>query len=36
LINVFALAMQAGIPASRLKHTVFGYPTIGSDLQYML
>ncbi len=36
LINVFALAMQAGIPASRLKHTVFGYPTVGSDLQYML
>ena len=36
IINLFALAMQAGIPASRLKHTVFGYPTVGSDLQYML
>jgi len=36
LINVFALAMQADIPASRLKHAVFGYPTLGSDVKYML
>jgi len=36
LINVFALAMQADIPASRLKHAVFGYPTVGSDVKYML
>jgi|SRR5579871_6529422 len=36
LINVFALAIQTGIPASKLKHAVFGYPTLGSDLQYMI
>lgn len=36
LINVFALAMQAEIPASRLKHVLFAYPTVGSDLKYML
>lgn len=36
LIGVFALAMQADIPASRLKHVVFAYPTLGSDVQYML
>jgi glutathione reductase (NADPH) len=36
LINVFALAMQADIPASRLKHAIFGYPTVGSDVKYML
>ena len=36
LINVFALAMQADIPASKLKHALFGYPTLGSDVKYML
>jgi len=36
LINIFALAMQADIPASRLKHSLFGYPTLGSDVKYML
>jgi len=36
LINAFALAMQAEIPAGRMKHTIFGYPTSGSDLLYML
>ncbi len=36
LINVFALAMQAEIPASKAKHAIFGYPTVGSDVQYML
>ena len=36
LINVFALAMQIEIPASKLKHSIFGYPTLGSDVQYML
>lgn len=36
LINLFALAMQAEIPASKLKHGLYGYPTVGSDLQYML
>lgn len=36
LINLFALAMQTEIPASKLKHGIFGYPTLGSDVQYML
>lgn len=36
LINMFALAIQTGIPAGKLKHAVFGYPTLGSDVQYML
>jgi glutathione reductase (NADPH) len=36
LINIFALAMQADIPATRLKHALFGYPTVGSDVKYML
>jgi len=36
LINVFALAMQADIPASRLRHAIFGYPTVGSDVKYMV
>ncbi len=36
LINLFALAMQADIPASKLKHALFGYPTLASDVKYML
>ena len=36
LINVFALAMQTETPASKLKHVLFGYPTLGSDVKYML
>ena len=36
LINIFALAMQADITASKLKHGIFGYPTLGSDVKYML
>jgi glutathione reductase (NADPH) len=36
LVNVFALAMQEDVPASRLKHSLFGYPTLGSDVKYML
>ena len=36
LINVFALAMQTEIPAAKVKHAIFGYPTLGSDVQYML
>lgn len=36
IINVFALAMQADIPSSKLKHAILGYPTVGSDVQYML
>jgi len=36
LINVFALAMQTETPARKLKHALFGYPTLGSDVKYML
>ncbi len=36
LINVFALAMRAGLGASDLKESIFAYPTHGSDVQYML
>lgn len=36
IINLFALAMQTEIPASKLKHAIFSYPTLGFDLQYML
>jgi glutathione reductase (NADPH) len=35
-INVFALAIQTEVPATTLKHALFGYPTLGSDLKYML
>jgi glutathione reductase (NADPH) len=36
LINVFALAMRAGLRASDLKESIFAYPTHASDVQYML
>jgi glutathione reductase (NADPH) len=36
VINVFALAMQADVPASQLRRALFGYPTLGSDVKYML
>ncbi len=36
VINIFALAIRSGIPASDLKHTIFSYPTHSSDLPYML
>jgi len=36
LINVFALAIQTGISSGNLKHTLFGYPTLASDLTFML
>jgi glutathione reductase (NADPH) len=35
-INLFALAMRAGVTASKLKQSVFSYPTHASDVQYML
>jgi len=35
-INVFGLAMQTETPASKLKDVIFGYPTLGSDVKYML
>jgi glutathione reductase (NADPH) len=35
-INLFALAMNAGIKASDLKKTIFSYPTNASDVVHML
>jgi glutathione reductase (NADPH) len=36
IINLFALAIKSGIPASDIRGTIFGYPTLASDIQYML
>jgi glutathione reductase (NADPH) len=36
VINLFALAMQTETPASKLKHAIFSYPTVGSDVKYMV
>lgn len=35
-INLFAVAIRSGITASDLKHTLFAYPTKGSDVVHML
>jgi glutathione reductase (NADPH) len=35
-INLFALAMRAGVEASQLKEVLFAYPTHASDIRYML
>ena len=35
-INLFALALSAGITVRQLKESFFGYPTGASDVQYML
>jgi glutathione reductase (NADPH) len=35
-INVLALAMRAGIPASDVKNVLFAYPSGSSDLEYMV
>jgi glutathione reductase (NADPH) len=36
VINIFAVAMRAGMKASELKGTIFTYPTAASDIVYML
>jgi glutathione reductase (NADPH) len=36
VINIFAVAMRAGMKASELKGTIFSYPTTASDIVYML
>jgi glutathione reductase (NADPH) len=36
VINLFAVAMRGGLPASMLKETLYAYPTSASDLRYML
>ena len=36
LINQFAIAIRAGLTAADLKGMIFAYPSLGSDLQYMV
>src|SRR6266851_3845724 len=36
IINLFALAIRAGLRASDLKQMVYAYPTSASDVSYML
>ncbi len=36
LINLFALAIRSGVPATELKHLLYAYPTSGSDVPYMI
>ena len=36
VINLFAVAMRSGMRATDLRHTIFAYPTHGSDVPYML
>jgi glutathione reductase (NADPH) len=36
MINLFALAIRAGLKAAHLRETIFAYPTHGSDVKYML
>ena len=35
-INLVALAIKSGMRASDLRDTIFGYPTLASDVRYML
>lgn len=35
-INLFALAIRNGLPASAVRDAVFAYPTAGSDVPWML
>ncbi|MFP4364817.1 MAG: dihydrolipoyl dehydrogenase family protein [Spirochaetia bacterium] len=36
IINLFALAIEAGLTAEQIKRTIFAYPTSGSDIGSML
>jgi glutathione reductase (NADPH) len=36
VINLFALAIRSGLPATDLKHTLYAYPTSGSNMTHML
>src|SRR5713226_2735555 len=36
VINLFALAIRSGVPATDLKHLLYAYPTSGSDVSYMI
>ncbi len=35
-INLFAMAMKAGMKASAVKNMLYAYPSLGYDIQYML
>ena len=36
VINLLAVAMRSGMPATDLKHMLFAYPTHESNVPYML
>jgi glutathione reductase (NADPH) len=36
VINIFALAIRAGVSAAHLKDMVYAYPTATSDIGYMV
>ncbi|MDE3183172.1 MAG: NAD(P)/FAD-dependent oxidoreductase [Bacteroidota bacterium] len=36
IINIFTLAMNAGVKANDMKKTIFSYPTNASDIVYMV
>jgi len=36
VINLFALAIAGNLPAARFRDTLFAYPTVASDVHYML
>jgi glutathione reductase (NADPH) len=36
VINLFAMAMRTGTTAASLKEILFAYPTVGSDIPYMV
>jgi glutathione reductase (NADPH) len=36
IINLFAVAIRSGLQATELKHTLFAYPTSGSDVTRIL
>jgi len=36
VINLFALAIRSGVPATDVKHLLYAYPTSGSDVPYMM
>ncbi len=35
-LNLFALAMKAGLTANQIKATMFAYPSYASDLRHMV
>jgi len=36
VINLFAMVMRGGMPARTMKEMVFSYPTVASDIPYMV